>query len=69
MNKVKTIDEAVARIKDGDSIMIGGFMTVGTPDLLIDKLTTIGVKNLTVICNDAGVPGKGAAKLITAGTG
>ena len=66
MNKVKTIREAVAQIKDGDSIMIAGFMTVGTPELLVDAVVAGGLKDLTIICNDAGTPGKGAGKIVDA---
>ncbi len=56
MNKIKTAQEAVADIKDGATIMIGGFMACGTPEILVDALVEKGVKNLTIICNDAGVP-------------
>ncbi|MCF6334425.1 MAG: branched-chain amino acid dehydrogenase, partial [Spirochaetales bacterium] len=66
MNKVKTIDEAIGLIKDGDSIMIAGFMTVGTPELLVDAVVAAGLKDLTIICNDAGTPGKGAGKIVDA---
>lgn len=52
---------------DGMSIMVGGFMVVGTPEFIIDELVNIGVKDLTIICNDAGLPGKGVAKLISNG--
>lgn len=45
--------------------MIGGFLTCGTPELLIDWLVDSGVKNLTVIANDAGYPNKGVGKLLT----
>lgn len=67
INKIKTAQEAVAEIKDGDSIMVGGFMATGTPEILIDALVEKGVKNLTIICNDAGVPGRGVGKLLTNG--
>ncbi|MCD3385838.1 branched-chain amino acid dehydrogenase, partial [Streptococcus equi subsp. zooepidemicus] len=40
-------------IKDGDTIMVGGFMTNGSPERLIDALVAKGVKHLTLICNDA----------------
>ena len=66
-NKIKTADEAVANIKDGMSIMVGGFMACGTPEILIDALVRKGVKDLTIICNDAGVPGRGVGKLLTNG--
>jgi acetate CoA/acetoacetate CoA-transferase alpha subunit len=66
-SKVKSTNEAVACIQDGAVIMVGGFMTCGTSELLIDALIKKGVKNLTVICNDAGWPGKGTGKLIQNG--
>jgi butyryl-CoA:acetoacetate CoA-transferase alpha subunit (EC 2.8.3.9) len=62
-----TADEAVAKIKDGDSVMVGGFMACGTPEILIDALVRKNVRNLTIICNDAGVPGRGVGKLISNG--
>jgi acetate CoA/acetoacetate CoA-transferase alpha subunit len=60
-------DEAVAPIKDGSVIMVGGFMACGTPEILIDALVKKGVKNLTVICNDGGWPDKGVGRLIANG--
>lgn len=63
-NKIKTVEEAIAPIKDGAIIMVGGFMATGTPEILIDALVEKGVKNLTIICNDGGYPGRGVAKLI-----
>ena len=67
-NKIKlTADEAVAPIQDGAVIMIGGFMHCGTPEILVDALVRKGVKNLTLIRNDAGAPGQGAGKLISNG--
>jgi acetate CoA/acetoacetate CoA-transferase alpha subunit len=65
--KLITADEAVSGIKDGATIMVGGFMACGTPEILIDALVKKGVKNLTIICNDAGVPGRGVGKLLTNG--
>jgi acetate CoA/acetoacetate CoA-transferase alpha subunit len=55
--------EAVSKIWDGASIMIGGFMATGSPEILIDALVEQGTKNLTIIANDAGVSaGKGFPK-------
>ncbi len=53
MNKVTTLDQAIDKIQDGDTIMIGGFFAVGTPIKSIEKLVEKGVKDLTVIaiCN------------------
>ncbi|MCL2007649.1 MAG: CoA transferase subunit A [Treponema sp.] len=60
----KSPEDAVLPIGDGSIIMVGGFMTNGTPEILIDALVKKGVKNLTIICNDGGYPGKGVGKLI-----
>ena len=66
-NKIKTAQEAVSDIQDGATIMVGGFMACGTPEILIDALVEKNVKNLTIICNDAGVPGRGVGKLLSNG--
>jgi len=52
---------------DGMSIMVGGFMCIGTPEVIVDEIVKSNVKNLTIICNDAGLPGKGVGKLIENG--
>lgn len=59
--------QAASKLKDGMTVMVGGFMTVGTPEQLINAVADSGVKNLTVICNDAGLPNKGVGKLIENG--
>lgn len=64
MNKRISIEEAVNLVKDGDTIMVGGFMTNGSPERLIDALVAKGVTNLTLICNDAGFPDKGVGKMV-----
>lgn len=64
MNKLISIDEAVDKIKDGMTIMIGGFMGVGSPERIIDALVAKGVKNLTIIANDTSFIDKGLGKLI-----
>ena len=53
-------------IPDGASLMIGGFMGVGTPERLIDELVRQGKRDLTVIANDTAMPGRGIGKLVTA---
>lgn len=50
--------------KDGMSILVGGFLTNGTPEILIDALKESGVTQLTIICNDGGFPDRGVGKLI-----
>lgn len=59
--------EFAQKIQSGSSIMVGGFMNIGTPTRLIDALLETDVKDLTIICNDAGLPGVGVGKLIEAG--
>ena len=61
-----SMDEVQALVPDGASLMIGGFMAVGTPNRLIDALVEAGRTNLTVIANDSARPGVGIGKLIDA---
>ncbi len=56
VNKVFSLEDAIAEVKDGSSIMVGGFLGTGTPEILIDALVKKGVKNLTIIANDGGLP-------------
>lgn len=67
MKKLIDIKELKNHVFDGMSIMVGGFMAVGTPEELIDELVKINVKDLTIICNDAGFVDKGVGKLIANG--
>lgn len=61
-----TPKEAAQKIHDGASVMIGGFMGVGSPHRLIDALLARGVRDLSVIANDAGLPEFGIGKLVSA---
>ena len=61
-----SLRDAVAGIPDGASLMIGGFMGVGTPERLLDEILQQGKRDLTVIGNDTALPGIGIGKLITA---
>jgi len=61
-----TLEDAVARIRDGASLMVGGFMGVGTPERLVDELVRQRKRDLTVIGNDTAMPGVGIGKLIDA---
>ena len=65
--KTIALEKAVGMIPDGASLMIGGFMGVGTPERLIDELVSQRKRDLTVIANDTAVPGRGIGKLVTAG--
>lgn len=65
MKKFVSAKEAINLIKDGASIMIGGFLSCGAPDKLIDELVEQNKKNLTLICNDTSYPDVDKGKLIT----
>jgi len=60
------VEEAVAKIEDGASLLIGGFMGVGTPERVIDEIVRQGKRDLIVIANDTAMPGIGIGKLISA---
>ncbi len=64
--KTITLRDAVAMIPDGASVMIGGFMGIGTPERAIDELVRQEKRNLTVIANDTASPGNGIGKLVSA---
>jgi acetate CoA/acetoacetate CoA-transferase alpha subunit len=64
--KTISVKEAAAMIPDSASIMIGGFMGVGTSERMIDELVRQSRRNLTVIANDTAVPGRGIGKLVDA---
>src|SRR5215468_8782796 len=62
-----SIAAALADIRDGSTIMIGGFGTAGIPNQLIDGLIAQGAKDLTVVNNNAGNGDTGLAALLKAG--
>lgn len=64
MSKFISIEEAVSKVKDGMTIMVGGFLANGTPNKIVDALAKSGVKNLTLICNDTAFPDRGVGQLI-----
>jgi acetate CoA/acetoacetate CoA-transferase alpha subunit len=64
--KAISLEEAVSLIPDGASLMIGGFMGVGTPERIIDEIVRQQKKDLTVIANDTAFPGIGIGKLVHA---
>lgn len=64
MNKFKTLDEVLDLIKDGQTIMFGGFLAVGTAEKIVDGIVKKGVKDITLICNDTGYVDRGVGKLV-----
>jgi len=67
MRKPLTAEQAAALVPDGATVMIGGFLGVGSPKRVIDALVARGAKGLTVIGNDTGRPDLGIGRLIVAG--
>ncbi len=63
-----SLSEVLSQIKDGATILIGGFGTAGQPAELIDGLIELGVKGLTIVSNNAGNGDYGLAKLLKAGS-
>jgi 3-oxoadipate CoA-transferase alpha subunit len=68
INKIsESIETALASVKDGDTVLIGGFGTAGIPNELIDGLIAQGSKELVVVNNNAGNAETGLAALLKAG--
>jgi 3-oxoadipate CoA-transferase, alpha subunit len=64
---VQSMAEAMAGIRDGAIVLIGGFGSIGQPNALIDGLIEQGAKELTVVANNAGVGRVGLARLMELG--
>jgi 3-oxoadipate CoA-transferase, alpha subunit len=64
---VQSMAEAVAGIRDGAVVLIGGFGSIGQPNALIEGLIEQGAKDLTVVANNAGVGHNGLARLMEVG--
>jgi len=64
MKKIVTAEEAVSLIKDGSTVMVGGFLSCGVPDKLIDEVIKQNIGQLTMISNDTSFPDANKGKLI-----
>jgi 3-oxoadipate CoA-transferase, alpha subunit len=64
---VATMAEAMDGIRDGSTVLIGGFGAVGQPNALIDGLIAQGAKDLTAVANNAGTGRLGLARLMELG--
>lgn len=67
MNKFISAKEAAAIIKEGSTVMIGGFLSCGAPDKIIDEMVNQKIGNLTMICNDTSFSDADKGKLIKNG--
>ena len=64
MAKIISAAEAAAKVKDGMTVMVGGFLGCGTPQTLVDQVLADGTKDLTLVCNDTAFPDAGVGKLV-----
>jgi acetate CoA/acetoacetate CoA-transferase alpha subunit len=64
MNKKITVEQAVAHIKSGMTIMVGGFLSNGSANKILDALAKSDVRDITIITNDTSFPDKGVGKLL-----
>src|SRR6202795_2331698 len=64
---VQTMAEAMAGVRDGSVVLVGGFGSIGQPNALIDGLIEQGAKDLTVVANNSGVGHVGLAALLEPG--
>ncbi|PAB59125.1 CoA transferase subunit A [Anaeromicrobium sediminis] len=64
MKKEISVQEAVSIMKDGQILMVGGFMGTGSPHTIIQEMVNQNLKDLTIICNDTSWPGFGIGKII-----
>jgi 3-oxoadipate CoA-transferase alpha subunit len=64
---VQTMAEAMAGVRDGAVVLVGGFGSIGQPNALIEGLIEQGAKDLTVVANNSGVGYLGLAKLLDTG--
>lgn len=64
MKTILSAKEAMSKIENGSTVMVGGFLSCGTPDCLIDELINQKKKDLTMICNDTSYPDANKGKMI-----
>jgi len=63
-NKQSNIQQVSEYFKDGMTVMVGGFLAVGTPERLVNAIIDKGIKDITLIANDTALPDKGVGQLI-----
>ena len=64
MEKTISMEKATEMVKDGMTVMVGGFLGVGNPLAMVDALVDKGVRNLTLIANDTATPQVGIGKFV-----
>jgi acetate CoA/acetoacetate CoA-transferase alpha subunit len=61
-----SVKDSIAMIPEGATVMVGGFLAVGTPERAVDEIIAQKKRGLTVIANDTATPDRGVGKLIAA---
>ena len=64
MAKIISAAEAAAKVQEGMTVMVGGFLGCGTPQGLVDQVLAQGTKDLTLVCNDTAFVDSGVGKLV-----
>jgi len=67
MSKIISLEDAAAKVKAGNSVMVGGFLACGSPEEILAKILENDVDDLTIIANDTSFPNKGIGKLVASG--
>lgn len=63
MNKLTTAREAVSHVREGDTLLVGGFLQGGSPEYLLEALLATRVGSLTIVSNDTGTEHTNTIKL------
>lgn len=64
MDKIISAEEAFHKIKDGMSVMVSGFLCVGSAKTIVDKIAESNIKDIILIVNDTGTPTLGCGKWV-----
>ncbi len=64
MDKIISVEEALHKIKDGMSVMVSGFLCVGSAKTIVDKIAESNIKDIILIVNDTGTPTLGCGKWV-----
>ena len=68
MNKVTTVAEAIKVVRDGDTLLVGGFLQAGSPETLVGALLDMStVKDLKIVSNDTGTAATKTIKVMEQG--
>ena len=65
--RAETLDDALAKVADGATVLVGGFGGAGVPEFLIDGVCDRGVRGITLVTNNAGTGHSGLARLLEQG--